>query len=99
MPGQVEGLICPSSGDTEVLSIQWEPPISNANSVYEYVVEVVEYFQPVNSRVLELRPLAPPFQHGVQFNELLMTAVTSGVGKQVQNHFVLFMYLKVTINC
>ena len=63
-----------------MLAIQWEPPANNAESVYDYLVQVLEYFQPAGSQGVETRHLNPAFQQRVRSGELFTTSVTSGVG-------------------
>ena len=72
---------CPSSADGAELFICWAVPVSNADSVNDYLVEVLEYFQPANRQGVETRPLTPAFQQEVQ---PLMTSVTSGVGESLR---------------
>ena len=70
--------MCPNSDDGGVLRISWGAPSVNAESVVDYVVEVLEYYQPRGSQVVETRPISSPFRQEVQS---LMTMVTSGVGE------------------
>ena len=70
--------MCPHSDDGGVLRISWGVPSSNAASVNDYIVEVLEYYQPGGSRVVETRNLNPSFRQEVQSP---MTMVTTGVGK------------------
>ena len=82
-PGQVTGLMCPSSGGS-VLSFNWTPPSLNADNVIDFVVEVTEYVQPESAvkRVIT-RPLTPPFTKNVKSgpHALLRAVVDSGVGE------------------
>ena len=83
VPGQVEGLLCPSSPDDGVLNIHWKQPISNAASVNDYVVEVQEYIHQSGSRTLLPRPLDPPFRQEVQVesNGAMTATVTTDISE------------------
>ena len=70
-----------------MLSIQWEAPVSNAESVNDYLVQVLQYFQPAGSQEVETRHLNPAFQQQVRSGELLKTFVTSGVGRCYYNTY------------
>ena len=80
VPGEVSDLTCPHSNDERLLRISWGEPSDNAHSVIHYTVEVLEYYQPEESKVVETRPLTPPFEQEVQSER---TTITSGVGEEL----------------
>jgi hypothetical protein len=81
VPGEVGNPICPNLPDDGILNIHWSQPSVNADSVVDYVVEVVEYSHQSGSRTLKVSPLIPPFRQEEKSGEELTMAVTSGVSK------------------
>jgi hypothetical protein len=80
VPGEVVDLICPHSSNSGILNMQWQWPNTSLDD-FNVVVEVREYFQMPNSRMIDsvLRS-----RQEVQFDDtvpIMMITVASGVSE------------------